>query len=579
MKMFYRVFSLVLALMLCVSLLPMSAMALEVPDMDVLQSVVDAVAESGETDDADVSEVVEEVIAENVDVTEEADTLAASTLVAIDETNFPDDNFRAYVSEELDDDGDGYVPFYEVENEWGIYCDGRDIESLKGIELFSNLRYLYCADNNLSFLDIASLKYLEGLYCANNNLSSLDMTSLENLEYLSCDEEAIGGINLTATEDGYTADLSAISHLLDSEWEIGAGADEWSPTIASVYDAETGMATFAMRPKVIMFGEEVKWEYEGDEGEYWDAHITIYVSDADLPKLAAPTDLQWGIEYSGEWDEETQSVIEVPKEHPGMMSWLNAENPGLGWYDLSIDIYGDTGDGFESKGGMSTSLNGDYTYGYWTATRFIEVDPETGDYYFTVQYIGDGQTCGDSEVAKSEVYHYTKPEAVLDSCGTPVWTEDGKITWDEPENVEFVDYYDITIWYSDTADGEFQSGYGSMSETNEFDSTNFNWVIEREGSAYYAISVRAISKDITQICNSEWTERSEARYFSGEASEDLPVGDMDGDGYVLANDLVSLMKSLVSGEVDAATNPDINEDGSIDVLDVIRLIRIMAGLV
>ena len=61
-----------------------------------------------------------------------------------------------------------------------------------------NLKYLYCADNNLSSLSMSNLRDLEILECNNNNLTSLDISSFSSLRKLKCQNNKIN--NTTALE-------------------------------------------------------------------------------------------------------------------------------------------------------------------------------------------------------------------------------------------------------------------------------------------------------------------------------------------------------------------------------------------
>lgn len=56
--------------------------------------------------------------------------------------------------------------------------------------------------------------------------------------------------------------------------------------------------------------------------------------------------------------------------------------------------------------------------------------------------------------------------------------------------------------------------------------------------------------------------------------------DIDGDEVLTAMDIVRLMKLVIGGEsADAAVDADLNRDGAVDILDVLRLLRICAVVV
>ena len=65
--------------------------------------------------------------------------------VAVDETHFPDEEFRNYLSKEKDLDKDGVLSKDEISKIEEINVEGNEaIKSLQGIEFFPKLRRLYC---------------------------------------------------------------------------------------------------------------------------------------------------------------------------------------------------------------------------------------------------------------------------------------------------------------------------------------------------------------------------------------------------------------------------------------------------
>ena len=115
-----------------------------------------------------------------------APTAAAAGDVAINETNFPDENFRRYVSENCDPDGDGLLSPTEISNVTEIECSQRGIASLKGIEFFTALETLGCDWNELTSLDVSKNTALTSLDCYNNQLTSLDVSKNTALKLLNC---------------------------------------------------------------------------------------------------------------------------------------------------------------------------------------------------------------------------------------------------------------------------------------------------------------------------------------------------------------------------------------------------------
>lgn len=107
--------------------------------------------------------------------------------VPVIEDVFPDDSFRAFVSVNIDKDGDGWLDRTEINSITMINCAGTadnrgSIRSLRGIELFANLEQLYCTYNELPELDLSKNTKLRLLACSNNRLPELDLSKNTALE-------------------------------------------------------------------------------------------------------------------------------------------------------------------------------------------------------------------------------------------------------------------------------------------------------------------------------------------------------------------------------------------------------------
>ena len=118
---------------------------------------------------------------------EAPENVAISTGAPIDETYFPDANFRNYLCQqsygkdhfiacnypmELQDLVD------ETDDITDINVTNKGIKSLKGIEFFQKLKSLLCAQNSIRSLDLSKLKKLETVDCSGNKIDKSAMTSL-----------------------------------------------------------------------------------------------------------------------------------------------------------------------------------------------------------------------------------------------------------------------------------------------------------------------------------------------------------------------------------------------------------------
>lgn len=78
-------------------------------------------------------------------------------LLAHNTTNFPDDNFRNYLSNTFSTQtADGYWTLDELASVTSINCSNQNITTLKGIENFTALTELNCSSNKLTSIDLTS---------------------------------------------------------------------------------------------------------------------------------------------------------------------------------------------------------------------------------------------------------------------------------------------------------------------------------------------------------------------------------------------------------------------------------------
>ena len=110
----------------------------------------------------------------------------------ISEENFPDAIFRAWVlSQEYGTDGK--LSKSEIAGVTSISVDGKRIQTLQGIELFTALTYLNCGSNQLTALDVSKNTALTTLYCNTNLLTALDLSQNTALTKLYCYQNQIRG--------------------------------------------------------------------------------------------------------------------------------------------------------------------------------------------------------------------------------------------------------------------------------------------------------------------------------------------------------------------------------------------------
>ena len=149
-------------------------------------------------------------------------TATADAGVLINEANFPDENFREFISRKLDD-GDGVLSSAEIASVKEISAFDYNLESLEGVKIFTNLTYLDCSFNpNIETLDLSGMTSLttvdcgyseidsinlsgctnlENLFCQSNNFTSLDLSGCPNLVQMNCHGCMLTSLNINGCND------------------------------------------------------------------------------------------------------------------------------------------------------------------------------------------------------------------------------------------------------------------------------------------------------------------------------------------------------------------------------------------
>ena len=144
----------------------------------------------------------------NVEITVQDE--AQATEVTIDETNFPDANFREFVKQ-YDTDKNGSFSQAELDAVTEIAASLKGIQSLKGVEYFTALTDLHVANNQLTSLDVSKNTALTDLHVANNQLTSLDVSANTALTSLN-----VGGNQLTSLDVSKNTALTDL-HVADNQ--------------------------------------------------------------------------------------------------------------------------------------------------------------------------------------------------------------------------------------------------------------------------------------------------------------------------------------------------------------------------
>lgn len=131
-------------------------------------------------------------------------------VVAIDESNFPDQTFRMIVSANYDENSDGYLTSDErivtlmnvvtmLDDLNEATSQEHEISNIKGVEYFTSVKILRCGGLYIDELDVTPLTNLTMLGCNGNELRYLDLSNNRNLIDVNCSDNNIEDLILPAT--------------------------------------------------------------------------------------------------------------------------------------------------------------------------------------------------------------------------------------------------------------------------------------------------------------------------------------------------------------------------------------------
>lgn len=144
-------------------------------------------ADEPEADDENVAppfDTTETQVGQEEETEQEEDAADETGEIAIDETNFPDENFRESVKRYAGNSNE--LSAEQLAKITEIDVDDKGISSLKGIEHFAELTKLSCSQNQLTELDVSKNTELRFLFCDRNELTSLDLSGNTELTTVFC---------------------------------------------------------------------------------------------------------------------------------------------------------------------------------------------------------------------------------------------------------------------------------------------------------------------------------------------------------------------------------------------------------
>ena len=121
----------------------------------------------------------------------------AQAQVVLDETNFPDANFRSALASKFGISEGTEITAEKIAATTLLRVSSRKIANLTGIEHFTALTELYCYRNQLTSLDVSSCTALKYLDCNGNQLTSLDVSGCTELTGLDCSDNQLTSLDVS----------------------------------------------------------------------------------------------------------------------------------------------------------------------------------------------------------------------------------------------------------------------------------------------------------------------------------------------------------------------------------------------
>lgn len=514
----------------------------------------------------------------------------------INEDNFPDENFRNYVSSNFDSNNDKFLTVDERYEATAINVDGKSISSLQGIELFTNLTKLECNNNKLQTLDVRNNKSLKELYCSQNKLTELNVKNNQKLIVLSCFDNQLTELDLSwNTElENLSCGRNKLTSLsvknntklatLDIEGNSITGTAMGDLVVSLPYRTSTGDGVFHVSNSENTTDNEMTWNqvyratYKGWQVMYWvgDGWVSYPGSDAiEINETNFPDEnfrayvAQESIDANQDGFLNPQEIADVTGIDVSSKKISNLT--GIGFFTAltylncnvnsltSLDVSNNTAltrldCGINSLTSLDVSQNTALMTLYCGGNSLTSLDVSNCK---ALTYLN----CSGNSLTSLEVSNNTALEML--SCSGNSLT-----SLDVSNNTALTELYCY---------GNAIRGAGMTTLVNSLPETEDPrklYVYGNETPAGNWITFKQVEKaEKKGWIVSEW-DGSDWVPYAGEKD-----GDVDGDGKVNEAD-VQAIEDYIMGRAPEGTDIrlyDVNEDGVVDVTDIVDLINIIKG--
>ncbi|MBD5545071.1 MAG: leucine-rich repeat protein [Lachnospiraceae bacterium] len=124
--------------------------------------------------------------------------------IEINASAFPDENFREYVSRQLDRDQDGLLSVKEIKGTTSINLNqynSQNVSDLSGIEYFQWLNTFTYDGDTIEKLNLDKNQKLYTISCRGGSIKQLDVSNNRELRYISCESCSIDNLDISQNEN------------------------------------------------------------------------------------------------------------------------------------------------------------------------------------------------------------------------------------------------------------------------------------------------------------------------------------------------------------------------------------------
>lgn len=370
------------------------------------------------------------------------------------------------------------------------------------------------------------------------------------LPFYDFDEAAAEHVVWFLTADGFSAeDLANISGWAGKDKEDYLDSVAHYITVEEVpWEENSELFDIRLTIQDIPGCRLTVWPEHANGTHYVDKELEILNTKKleRLTPLDAPTDLAWAGNYPGDIRCKSGALFQ---DHL-LWALYQVGNPApLARREMAYSGHYDPPDSWRID-----DL-------FWAAYHPYP-DRESGDYYFTVQAVGDEEQYKDSPVATSPIWHYERPEAAL-AAPTDLHWEGQTACWSDEVN-RAADLYGYLIQFRckdpETGKAVFTYDYDMYDiESLAFSGlkdTLDDQILERLGSGTCQFRIQALSRDITRIRHGQWSEFNEvgtqltAPSTVADALNQLLTDYTPSEGAKLTEEQATALKSAVAAKKD-----------------------------